>query len=62
MKVKEIIKLIKKEGWIFQRQKGSHMVFNHPNKIGIVVVPNHGMNEDVKKGTENSILKQAGLK
>ena len=23
---------------------------------------NHGMNEDVKKGTENSILKQAGLK
>lgn len=62
MKVREIIKLIEKDGWEFKRQKGSHLVFVHPNKIGIVVVPNHGMNKDVKKGTENSILKQAGLK
>ena len=62
MKVREIIKLIEKDGWSFKRQKGSHMVYTHSTKNGIVVVPNHGMNEDVKKGTENSILKQAGLK
>ncbi len=62
MKVREIIKLIEEDGWSFKRQKGSHMVFIHPTKKGIVVVPNHGFNADVKKGTENSILKQAGLK
>lgn len=62
MKVREIIQLIEKEGWKFLRQKGSHMIYKHPNKKGIVVVPNHGLNSDVKKGTQNSILKQAGLK
>ncbi len=62
MKVREVIKLIEKDGWVFKRQKGSHIVFVHPNKTGIVVVPNHGLNEDVKKGTESNILKQAGLK
>ncbi len=62
MKVREIIKLIEKDGWVFKRQKGSHIVFSHPVKNGIVVVPNHGMNSDVKLGTEISILKQAGLK
>ncbi len=62
MKVRDIIKLIQKDGWFFKRQKGSHMVFIHKIKTGIVVIPNHGMNEDVKKGTESSILKQEGLK
>ncbi len=61
MKVREIIKLIEIDGWTFKRQKGSHMVYS-ATKSGIVVVPSHGKNEDVKKGTENSILKQAGLK
>ncbi|MBA4138930.1 MAG: type II toxin-antitoxin system HicA family toxin [Segetibacter sp.] len=37
-------KLIEKDGWVFKRQKGSHIVFVHPNKTGIVVVPNHGLN------------------
>jgi predicted RNA binding protein YcfA (HicA-like mRNA interferase family) len=62
MKVKEIIRLIENDGWRFSRQKGSHMVYIHTIKKGIVVVPSHGMNSDLKKGTENSILKQAGLK
>ena len=62
MKVREIIKLIENDGWNFYRQKGSHMIYKHSFKKGIVVVPNHGLNSDIKKGTENSILKQAGLK
>ncbi len=62
MKVREIINLIEKDGWRFDRQKGSHMIYKHVYKTGIVVVPNHGLNSDIKKGTENSILKQAGLK
>lgn len=62
MKVKEIIKLLENDGWYFKRQKGSHMVYNHIDKQGTIVVPNHGMNKDLKTGTAESILKQAGLK
>ncbi len=62
MKVREIIRLIEDDGWKFYRQKGSHRIYKHSYKKGIVVVPNHGLSNDVKKGTENSILKQAGLK
>lgn len=62
MKVKEIMRLIEKDGCQFDRQKGSHKVYVHPTKPGHVVVPDHGKNDDIKKGTENNILKQAGLK
>jgi predicted RNA binding protein YcfA (HicA-like mRNA interferase family) len=61
MKAREVIKLIKKDGWSFVRQTGSHKIFKHATKRGIVVVPEHG-SEDIKIGTLNSILKQAGLK
>ncbi len=62
MKVKEIIKLVEKDGWVFNRQNGSHKVYKHPVKKGIVVIPDHGKNDNLKPGTEKSILKQAGLK
>ena len=39
MKAKEVIKLIQKDGWFFERQVGSHKIFKHPSKKGIVVVP-----------------------
>ena len=62
LKVKEIIKLLEDDGWNFKRQSGSHRVYRHPVKQGIVVVPDHGMNKELKPGTEQSILRQAGLK
>ncbi|MBN1925610.1 MAG: type II toxin-antitoxin system HicA family toxin [Prolixibacteraceae bacterium] len=62
MKLKEIIRLIENDGWYIVRQKGSHKIYKHKVKDGIVVVPDHGLNKDVLLGTENSILKQAGLK
>ncbi len=62
MKTRDILKLIRDDGWSFVRQTGSHAHFKHPAKPGIVTIPMHGMNDDLKKGTENSILKQAGLK
>ena len=61
-KLKALIKLIEDDGWYFVRQKGSHKVYKHRIKEGIVVVPDHGQNKDIQLGTENSILKQAGLK
>lgn len=62
MNVREVIDLITKDGWLQVRQKGSHRIYKHPEKPGIVVVPIHGMAKDVAPGTLNSILKMAGLK
>ena len=60
MTVKEIIKILKKDGWYEVRQDGSHKQFKHPFKKELVTVPAH--NGDIAKGTLNNILKQAGLK
>ena len=62
MKTRELIKLIQKDGWVEIRQKGSHRVYKHPKKLGIVTVPIHRMSDEIRPGTLNSILKQAGLK
>ncbi len=61
MKVKQVLKLLKEDGWFLVAQKGSHKQYKHPKKTGRVTVPDHGRNKDLAKGTENSILKQAGL-
>jgi len=60
MKVRELLKLLKKDGWVEKSQKGSHLQLEHTTKKGKVTVPVHG--GDIPKGTLNSILKQAGLK
>lgn len=62
MKINEILKLLKNDGWEQVAQKGSHRQFKHPTKKGRVTVPVYGKNIDLPKGTESSILKQAGLK
>lgn len=60
MTAREVVKLLKKDGWIEKEQKGSHLQLIHPLKKGKVTVPVHS--GDIPKGTLNSILKQAGLK
>ncbi|MCH6198703.1 type II toxin-antitoxin system HicA family toxin [Aquiflexum sp. LQ15W] len=60
MKIKDLLKLLKQDGWLEKTQKGSHLQLVHPTKPGKVTVPIHG--GDVPLGTLNSILKQAGLK
>lgn len=52
--------MLETDGWILDRVKGSHHVFRHPTKKGIVVVPHP--KKDIPKGTQGNILKQAGLK
>ena len=62
MKVKEIIRIIEKDGWYAVRQKGSHKQYKHNIKKGLVTIPVHKLSDDLPKGLENSILKQAELK
>mgnify|MGYP003393312089 CR=1 FL=1 len=61
MKVKEVIKIIEKDGWFLVRVRGSHRQFHHPNKLGTVTVAGKE-NVDMPVGTLNSVFKQAGLK
>lgn len=61
MKVKEIIKLIEKDGWYLTRQKGSHMQFKHSVKKGLVTIACHRMSDDVAKGTLASIFRKAQI-
>jgi predicted RNA binding protein YcfA (HicA-like mRNA interferase family) len=53
--------MIERDGWTHVRTTGSHKHFRHPVKPGFVTVAGQG-NDDIPKGTLNSMLKQAGLK
>lgn len=57
---REIIKLLKKNGFEKISQNGSHAKFKNKETGKIAIVPVH--NGDMPKGTEDNILKQAGLK
>ncbi|MBC8346344.1 MAG: type II toxin-antitoxin system HicA family toxin [Candidatus Marinimicrobia bacterium] len=39
MKVREITKLIKKDGWFLVRTRGSHHQYKHQIKNGLVTIP-----------------------
>ncbi|RRD73757.1 type II toxin-antitoxin system HicA family toxin [Tannerella forsythia] len=57
--VKEVINLLKENGFVVKTKKGSHIKFEKGGKI--VIVPDHG-SKGVEKGTYYNILRQAGLK
>ena len=61
MKVKEVTRLIKKDGWYLVRIRGSHRQYKHPTKKGLVTIAGKP-SDDLAPGTLNSIMKQAGLK
>ena len=60
MTFKELKKIIMEDGWYYYATIGSHYQYKHNTKPGKVTIPRHC--KDVKKGTLNSILKQARLK
>lgn len=60
MTAKEVIRLLKKDGWYEKAQKGAHRQFIHPTKKGKVTVSVHS--GDIPPGTLSSIFKQAKLK
>lgn len=61
MKIRDVLELLADDGWRLVRTRGSHRQFKHPTKPGVVTVAGGG-NDDLSRGTLNSILKQAGLK
>ena len=61
MTVREVLEVIKNDGWFHVATRGSHRQFKHPTKPGRVTVAGKP-SDDLAPGTLNSILKQAGLK
>lgn len=60
MKTSEMLKVLEKDGWYLRKHGKKHDQYVHSTKEGLVVLPRHPGSE-LKKGTEQSILKQAGL-
>jgi predicted RNA binding protein YcfA (HicA-like mRNA interferase family) len=60
MKVREIIKLLEKDGWRKVRQRSSHRQFHHATKPGTVTVPGKP-NDTLHPKTEATIRRQAQL-
>ena len=55
MNARDVSKVLKKLGFEFKRQQGSHMFFEHPDGR-TTVIPNHPT-EEIDRGLLNKIIK-----
>jgi Predicted periplasmic or secreted lipoprotein len=55
---RQVTKALGKAGFVFDRQKGSHMVYYQPETNCTVIVPKHRV---IKSGTLREILREANL-
>lgn len=60
MKFQIATKILKKNGWVLDRIKGSHHHFRHPRVKGLVTVPFHG-STDLSTNVIKSVMKMSGL-
>ncbi len=58
MTPKQMEKLLLKNGFIFDRQKGSHRIFFNPESKRSAIVPMHS--KDLKKVQNRKFLKKQG--
>lgn len=56
---KEMIRKLKKHGFVIVSQNGSHVKLVNTDKNITIIVPYH--NRELKKELEKAILKQAGI-
>jgi predicted RNA binding protein YcfA (HicA-like mRNA interferase family) len=61
MKVREVLKLLRADGWYQVPSRGGHRQFKHSTKRGRVTVAGKP-GDNLAPGTLNSILKQAGVR
>ena len=60
MTPKEMIKILEKHGFVFVSSNGSHHKYKNTETGKTTIVPVHA--KELKKGIEQAILKQAGIK
>jgi predicted RNA binding protein YcfA (HicA-like mRNA interferase family) len=61
MKVREVIRLIERDGWYLVRTTGSHRQYHHPTRPGTVTIAGK-LSIDLPPKTLASIIRQAGLR
>jgi len=54
-----LIRQLQQAGWRLDRVRGSHHIFTHPDKPGIVVIPHP--KKDLGTGLVKAIRRQAGI-
>jgi predicted RNA binding protein YcfA (HicA-like mRNA interferase family) len=55
MKVRDVIKLVEKDGWRLVVTEGSHRQYKHPTRVGRVTVAGH-LRDDIHPKTLKNIL------
>ena len=61
MKVREVIRMLERDGWRLDRQRGSHRQYRHPEKPGTVTIAGKP-GDDMRAGTLMSVFRQAGFR
>ncbi len=60
MKVREVLRVLKRDGWFEVAAKGGHRQLKHPWKPGRVTVSGR-LDHDLHPRTLRSVLRQGGL-
>ena len=55
---KEVVKALRRTGFVVDHQRGSHIFMYNLEKNISVIVPLH---KEIEKGTLNNIIKKAGI-
>jgi predicted RNA binding protein YcfA (HicA-like mRNA interferase family) len=61
MKISDMLRILRRDGWRIHRVRGSHRQLKHPWKKGTVTVAGYP-GSDITPGMRHSVLRQAGLK
>jgi len=57
----KLIEILKENGFVLARQKGSHMIWRNPQSGIIAPVPLHGKSKPIFIGTLLTIIKQSKI-
>jgi len=60
MVYREIDRILRRNGWVLVRSKGSHFQYRKPGNPFVATVPNHG-NKDLSPGVIVSLERGTGL-
>ncbi len=55
----QLIRALERDGWREARQRGSHRIFAHPTKAGMLVIPMHS--GALRTGLVADTIRDAGL-
>ncbi|MBI3420592.1 MAG: type II toxin-antitoxin system HicA family toxin [Candidatus Sungbacteria bacterium] len=58
---KRMIRILRENGFIVSRQRGSHMIWKNPQSGTIVPIPLHRKNKPIPIGTLHAIIKQSKI-